>query len=137
MMLASTTMPTCAAIQLFWTMRFLMEAFAAVVGVFILPLGGSVNCQSVNKYKIWKASHIGLMIADILPKNVQVSEIVIADSHMGCVERPQLFFLKTSNSNCWPKLIDYYPPEQTHTETSHQFFHLAKQTIQQVAHLVA
>lgn len=60
------------------------EAFAVIVGAFVLP-GKEGNCQSTSLYKLWKAAHIGLFLADIGKSTVRVAHVTIADSHLGFV----------------------------------------------------
>ncbi|CAE8614080.1 unnamed protein product [Polarella glacialis] len=60
------------------------EAWATIVGVFLLPLKRG-NCQTANLYKVWKAAHIAVFIADVMVSNTQLSNIVVADSHLGIV----------------------------------------------------
>eukprot|EP00928_Gymnodinium_smaydae_P017237 TRINITY_DN16594_c0_g2_i1.p1 TRINITY_DN16594_c0_g2~~TRINITY_DN16594_c0_g2_i1.p1 ORF type:complete len:3204 (-),score=673.13 TRINITY_DN16594_c0_g2_i1:181-9792(-) len=59
------------------------EAFAVIIGVFLLPQRG--GCQTANLYTIWKAAHIGVFLADIKAPQTQLSKFKIADSHLGIV----------------------------------------------------
>ncbi|CAE8640541.1 unnamed protein product [Polarella glacialis] len=60
------------------------EAWATIVGVFLLPLKRG-TCQTANLYTVWKAAHIAMFIADVMVSNTQLSNIVVADSHLGIV----------------------------------------------------
>eukprot|EP00931_Biecheleriopsis_adriatica_P101149 TRINITY_DN76357_c0_g1_i1.p1 TRINITY_DN76357_c0_g1~~TRINITY_DN76357_c0_g1_i1.p1 ORF type:complete len:5100 (-),score=780.62 TRINITY_DN76357_c0_g1_i1:121-13482(-) len=59
------------------------EAFATIVGVFVLSQK-SGNCQAVQLYKVWKAAHIGVFLADIRV-STRLSSITVSDSHLGIV----------------------------------------------------
>eukprot|EP00929_Paragymnodinium_shiwhaense_P097871 TRINITY_DN5945_c0_g1_i2.p1 TRINITY_DN5945_c0_g1~~TRINITY_DN5945_c0_g1_i2.p1 ORF type:complete len:5466 (+),score=1278.01 TRINITY_DN5945_c0_g1_i2:78-16475(+) len=61
------------------------EAFAVVVGVFLLPQEPlTKSCQWAAKYTVWKAAHIGIFISDIRMAT-RLSHIVVADAHLGIV----------------------------------------------------
>eukprot|EP00931_Biecheleriopsis_adriatica_P097950 TRINITY_DN7183_c0_g1_i1.p1 TRINITY_DN7183_c0_g1~~TRINITY_DN7183_c0_g1_i1.p1 ORF type:complete len:7010 (+),score=1122.12 TRINITY_DN7183_c0_g1_i1:2657-21031(+) len=65
---------------------FSNEATATMVGVFLLTSKSrGTNCQTANLYTVWKAAHIAVYLADVLPSKTILSNIVIADSHMGIV----------------------------------------------------
>jgi hypothetical protein len=70
---------SCPALSIFNN-----EAFATIVGVFLLSQK-SGSCQTANLYKIWKAAHIGVFLADVLVGTTQLSHFTIADSHIGIV----------------------------------------------------
>ncbi|CAK9104371.1 Fibrocystin-L (Polycystic kidney and hepatic disease 1-like protein 1) (PKHD1-like protein 1), partial [Durusdinium trenchii] len=60
------------------------EAVGVVTGVFLLTQK-SGNCQTVNLYTIWKAAHVALYLSDVIPPSTLLSNIVIADSHIGII----------------------------------------------------
>jgi hypothetical protein len=60
------------------------EACASVIGVHLLPQK-SGTCQTVSLYKIWKAAHMALFMADTKVGATQLNSITVSDSHMGIV----------------------------------------------------
>jgi hypothetical protein len=60
------------------------EAFNNIVGVFLTPQRKG-RCQAVSLYKIWKAAHIGMFLADVAVSTTQLDHITVVDSHMGIV----------------------------------------------------
>jgi hypothetical protein len=60
------------------------EACATVVGVFLLPQKRAA-CQTLSLYKIWKAAHIALWLADVKVSTTQLNHITISDCHMGII----------------------------------------------------
>ncbi|CAJ1425210.1 unnamed protein product, partial [Effrenium voratum] len=60
------------------------EAVGVVTGVF-LHTQKAASCQTINLYTIWKAAHVALYLSDVIPSQTMLSNIVIADSHIGII----------------------------------------------------
>ena len=57
------------------------KAFATIMGAFILPQK-SGSCQTVSLYKVWKAAHTALYLADVIVSKTQINHVTLADSHI-------------------------------------------------------
>ncbi|CAJ1408918.1 unnamed protein product [Effrenium voratum] len=57
------------------------EAAGVIVGVYLLTQTGS--CQTANLWTVWKAAHAAVYLSDFATSQTILSNIVVADSHMG------------------------------------------------------
>ncbi|CAE7574871.1 PKHD1, partial [Symbiodinium natans] len=60
------------------------EAVGTITGVFLHTQKSGV-CQTINLYTIWKTAHVALYLSDVIPPQTMLSNIVIADSHIGII----------------------------------------------------